>query len=120
MADFKFPQILVELVLLLIVGVALGIGAGGFAVADEAGGQGRAVFFAGRGGQTQDGAAERAGLLGQRGQQLRVQDIGLDLPPDGRFRAAAGRKELARWMSYLASFSRLYCISKVRPSRMAR
>ena len=40
MADFKFPQILVELVLLLIVGVALGIGAGGFAVADEAGGKG--------------------------------------------------------------------------------
>ena len=75
---------------------ALGVGAGGFAVADEAGGQGRAVFFAGRGGQTQDGAAERAGLLGQRGQELRVQDIGLDLPPDGRFRAAAGRKELGR------------------------
>ena len=40
MADLKFPQILVELVLLLIVGVALGVGAGGFAVADEAGGKG--------------------------------------------------------------------------------
>lgn len=120
MADFKFPQILVELVLLLIVGVALGVGAGGFAVADEAGGQGRAVFFAGRGGQTQDGAAERAGFLGQRGQELRVQISALICRQTGDFAPPPAAKSLVGWMSYFASFSRLYCISKVRPSRMAR
>ena len=65
-------------------------------VADEAGSKGRPVFLAGCGGKAEDRAAERAGLVGQRGPNFSAQDICLDLPPDRRLRAAARSKERRR------------------------
>ena len=83
MADLKVAQLLVKRELLLIIRVPLRVGLCRLAVADEAGGKGCPVLFAGRGGKTEDRAAERTGLVGQRGPNFSAQNIRLDLPPDG-------------------------------------
>ncbi len=99
-ADLKFPQIFAELVLLLIVGVALGVGAGGFAVAGRSGRPGLCgLFRRSRRPDLQD-ALPSAPVSASVGSSSAFRISALICRQTGDFAPPPAAKSLVGWMLY--------------------